>query len=281
MGLRIANNIAALNTHRWLAIADANLSRSLERLSSGYRINRAADDAAGLAISSRFRAQIKSLEQASRNTTQAVAMLQVAEGTLNEINNILTRLKELATEAASDNVGDSDRQRIDSEKSQLLAELDRISQSTKYANTSLIYSTATSWGVFQTLTFQVGYENQDYNRIQVEFYAINTATLGVDDLDFTSAASAQAALGDIESAITSVAAARGEIGAAQNRLQYTESNLAVTIENYVASDSVIRDVDMAKEMTTFTKNQILVQSATAMLAHANMLPQNVLTLIGR
>ena len=281
MGLRIANNIAALNTHRWLAIADANLSRSLERLSSGYRINRAADDAAGLAISSRFRAQIKSLEQASRNTTQAVAMLQVAEGTLNEINNILTRLKELATEAASDNVGDSDRQRIDSEKSQLLAELNRISQSTKYANKSLIYSDATSWGVFQTLTFQVGYENQAYNRIQVEFYAINTATLGVDGLDFTSAASAQAALGDIESAITSVAAARGEIGAAQNRLQYTESNLAVTIENYVASDSVIRDVDMAKEMTTFTKNQILVQSATAMLAHANMLPQNVLTLIGR
>jgi len=281
MGLRIANNIAALNTHRWLAIADANVSRSLERLSSGYRINRAADDAAGLAISSRFRAQIKSLEQASRNTTQAVAMLQVAEGTLNEINNILTRLKELATEAASDNVGDSDRQRIDSEKSQLLAELDRISQSTKYANTSLIYSTTASWGVFQTLTFQVGYENQDYNRIQVGFYAINTATLGVNDLDFSSAASAQAALGDIETAITSVAAARGEIGAAQNRLQYTESNLAVTIENYVASDSVIRDVDMAKEMTIFTKNQILVQSATAMLAHANMLPQNVLTLIGR
>ncbi len=281
MGLRIANNIAALNTHRWLAIADANVSRSLERLSSGYRINRAADDAAGLAISSRFRAQIKSLEQASRNTTQAVAMLQVAEGTLNEINNILTRLKELATEAASDNVGDSDRQRIDSEKSQLLAELDRISQSTKYANTALIYSTTTSWGVFQTLTFQVGYENQDYNRIQVGFYAINTATLGVNDLDFSSAASAQAALGDIETAITSVAAARGEIGAAQNRLQYTESNLAVTIENYVASDSVIRDVDMAKEMTIFTKNQILVQSATAMLAHANMLPQNVLTLIGR
>jgi len=281
MGLRIANNVAALNTHRWLAIADANVAKSLERLSSGYRINRAADDAAGLAISSRFRAQIKSLEQASRNTTQAIAMLQVAEGTLNEINNILTRLKELATEAASDNVGDSDRTRIDSEKSQLLAELDRISQSTKYANTSLIYSTTTSWGVFQTLTFQVGYENQSYNRIQVGFYAINTATLGINDIDFSSAASAQAALADIETAITSVAAARGEIGAVQNRLQYTASNLAVTIENYIASDSVIRDVDMAKEMTVFTKNQILVQSATAMLAHANMLPQNVLTLIGR
>jgi len=280
MGLRIANNIAALNTHRWLSIADANVATSLERLSSGYRINRAADDAAGLAISSRFRAQIRSLEAAQRNATQAIAMLQVAEGSLNEISNILTRLKELATQAASDNTGD-DRARLDEEARELLKEIDRIAQSTKYSGTPLIYTGGSSWGTFHTHTFQVGYENNTYNQITVAFYDINTATLGLNDVGLGSLASAQSALDAIDTAITSVAVARGQIGAAQNRVQYTTANLAVTIENYVASDSVIRDVDMAREMTIFTKNQILVQSATAMLAHANMLPQNVLTLIGR
>ncbi|HDG98673.1 MAG TPA: flagellin, partial [Desulfobacterales bacterium] len=264
--MRIANNIAALNTHRWLSIADANVAKSLERLSSGYRINRAADDAAGLAISSRFRAQIKSLEAAQRNTTQAIAMLQVAEGSLNEINNILTRLKELATQAASDNTG-TDRARLNEEAQSLLAEIDRISQSTKYSGTQLIYSGGSSWGLFNTLTFQVGYSSNSYDRIQVGFYDINTATLGVSNISLGSLASAQEALTAIDSAITSVAIARGGIGAAQNRLEYTASNLAVTIENYTSSESVIRDVDMAKEMTVFTKNQILVQSATAMLAH--------------
>ena len=280
MGLRIANNIAALNTHRWLSIADANVARSLERLSSGYRINRAADDAAGLAISSRFRAQIRSLEAAQRNATQAIAMLQVAEGSLNEINNILTRLKELATQAASDNTGD-DRERLHEEAQELLNEIDRIAQSTKYSGIHLIYTGGSSWGTLDTHTFQVGYENEGYNQIAVAFYDINSASLGVDGVNLEQPDSARTALDDIDAAITSVAVARGKIGAAQNRLQYTMANLAVTIENYVASDSVIRDVDMAREMTTFTKNQILVQSATAMLAHANMLPQNVLTLIGR
>jgi len=282
MGLRIANNIAALNTHRWLSIADANVARSLERLSSGYRVNKAADDAAGLAISSRFRAQIRSLQQAQRNTSQAISMLQVAEGSLNEIHNILERLKELATEAASDTVGDTDRSKIDSEADALLAEIDRISQATKYSDTQLIYSTATSWGdAAYSAEIQVGYKNEDYDKISISLKAINTATLGVNNLDLSSQASAQAALNTLETAIGSVAAARSDIGAVQNRLEYTAANLAVTVENYIASDSVIRDVDMAAEMTNFTKNQILVQSATAMLAHANMLPQNVLTLIGR
>jgi len=282
MGLRIANNVAALNTHRWLSIADANVTRSLERLSSGYRVNKAADDAAGLAISSRFRAQIRSLQQAQRNTSQAVSMLQVAEGSLNEIHNILERLKELATEAASDTVGDTDRSKIDSEADTLLAEIDRISQATKYSDTQLIYSTATTWGdTAYSADIQVGYKDEDYDKISISLKAINTATLGVNNFDLSSQASAQAALNTLETAIASVAAARSDIGAVQNRLEYTASNLAVTVENYVASDSVIRDVDMAAEMTNFTKNQILVQSATAMLAHANMLPQNVLTLIGR
>ncbi len=282
MGLRIANNIAALNTHRWLSIADANVARSLERLSSGYRVNKAADDAAGLAISSRFRAQIRSLQQAQRNTSQAISMLQVAEGSLNEIHNILERLKELATEAASDTVGDTDRSKIDSEADALLAEIDRISQATKYSDTQLIYSTATTWGsTAYSAEIQVGYKNETYDKISISLTAINTATLGVNSLDLSTQANAQTALNTLETAIGSVAAARSDIGAVQNRLEYTAANLAVTVENYIASDSVIRDVDMAAEMTNFTKNQILVQSATAMLAHANMLPQNVLTLIGR
>jgi len=184
MGLRIANNIAALNTHRWLSIADANVARSLERLSSGYRVNKAADDAAGLAISSRFRAQIRSLQQAQRNTSQAISMLQVAEGSLNEIHNILERLKELATEAASDTVGDTDRSKIDSEADALLAEIDRISQATKYSDTQLIYSTATSWGdAAYSAEIQVGYKNEDYDKISISLKAINTATLGVNNLD--------------------------------------------------------------------------------------------------
>ena len=282
MGLRIANNIAALNTHRWLSIADANVARSLERLSSGYRVNKAADDAAGLAISSRFRAQIRSLQQAQRNTSQAISMLQVAEGSLNEIHNILERLKELATEAASDTVGDTDRSKIGSEADTLLEEIDRISQATKYSDTQLIYSTATTWGdTAYSADIQVGYKDEGYDQISISLKAINTATLGVNNLDLSTKANAQAALNTLETAIGSVAAARSDIGAVQNRLEYTAANLAVTVENYVASDSVIRDVDMAAEMTNFTKNQILVQSATAMLAHANMLPQNVLTLIGR
>lgn len=279
--LKVAHNISALEAHRWLSIADMSMARSLERLSSGYRINRAADDAAGLAISSRLRAQIRSLQQAQRNTEQAIAMIQVAEGTLNEIHNILERLKELATEAASDTVGTDDRKHIDNEAEALLREIDRISEATKYANTQLIYSTATSWTDAFSATIQVGYSQDDYDRITISFKAINTATLGINNIDLSGLTSAQSALAAIDSAIQSVAAARAELGAYQNRLQYTAANLAVSVENYIASDSTIRDTDMAQEMINFTKNQILVQTSMAMLAHANALPQNILALIGR
>ena len=279
--LKVAHNISALEAHRWLSIADASMAKSLERLSSGYRINRAADDAAGLAISSRLRAQIRSLQQAQRNTEQAISMIQVAEGTLSQIHNILERLKELATEAASDTVGDSDREHIDSEAEALLAEIDRISKATKYADTQLIWSTATSWTNAMLATIQVGYTNNSYDQIAITFKAISTATLDLDGIDLSSLTSAQLALASIDAAIQSVAAARAELGAYQNRLQYTASNLAVSVENYIASDSTIRDTDMAMEMINFTKYQILVQTSMAMLAHANALPQNILALIGR
>lgn len=280
--LKVAHNISALEAHRWLSIADASMAKSLERLSSGYRINRAADDAAGLAISSRLRAQIRSLQQAQRNTEQAISMIQVAEGTLSQIHNILERLKELATEAASDTVGDSDRTHIDSEAEALLAEIDRISKATKYADTQLIWSeNVTTWGNAMLATIQVGYTNETYDQIAITFKAISTATLDLDGIDLSSLTSAQLALASIDAAIQSVAAARADLGAYQNRLQYTASNLAVSVENYIASDSTIRDTDMAMEMINFTKYQILVQTSMAMLAHANALPQNILALIGR
>lgn len=281
--LKVAHNISALEAHRWLSIADTGMARSLERLSSGYRINRAADDAAGLAISSRLRTQIRSLQQAQRNTEQAISMIQVAEGTLNEVHNILERLKELVTEAASDTVGADDRAQIQKEIEQLLNEIDRISQATKYADTPLLYSgTAGTWGVIWTATIQVGYTNQDYDQIKIEFYQIDSASLGIDDIDVEGdVETIKAYLADIDSAVFSVAAFRAQLGAYQNRLQYTASNLAISIENYIASDSTIRDTDMAQEMINFTKNQILVQTSMAMLAHANALPQNILALIGR
>jgi len=280
--LKVAHNISALEAHRWLSIADTNLARSLERLSSGYRINRAADDAAGLAISSRLRAQIRSLQQAQRNTEQAIAMIQVAEGTLDQIHNILERLKELATEAASDTVGSEDRQQINKEAQQLLAEIDRISQATKYADQQLLYGTTTgTWDISWSATIQVGYRNEEYDQIQIQFYQIDTGSLGIDQLDLSLLTSAQNALNALDSAIFSVAAFRADLGAYQNRLQYTASNLGVTVQNYLASDSTIRDTDMAQEMVNFTKNQILVQTSMAMLTHANALPQNILALIGR
>jgi flagellin len=280
--LKVAHNISALEAHRWLSIADTNLARSLERLSSGYRINRAADDAAGLAISSRLRAQIRSLQQAQRNTEQAIAMIQVAEGTLDQIHNILERLKELATEAASDTVGSEDRQQINKEAQQLLAEIDRISQATKYADQQLLYGTTTgTWTTSWSATIQVGYRNEEYDQIQIQFYQIDTGSLGISGLDLSLLTSAQGALNALDSAIFSVAAFRADLGAYQNRLQYTASNLGVTVQNYLASDSTIRDTDMAQEMVNFTKNQILVQTSMAMLTHANALPQNILALIGR
>ena len=464
MALRIVNNLAAMNTQRWLGVADMGMKKSLERLSSGYRINKAADDAAGLAISQAFRANIASFKVASRNTSEAAALLQVAEGGMDQIGNMLTRLKELATQSASANVGSSERAKIDSESTALLNEIDRIANSSKYGSTALLDGSfgATKSGVFaagakgdgvvntnivydftaattmsgtlsdavdgqwvfssggattsltivnssgtlketvsvaagtivsgtatfenlgmtiaftaaitaaaalgddklniyrtgltnitaegattgtytitdaggtditlansagtwsQTVslspgagtasfselsiafdvtsayadeelngttitisssgsagnTFQIGAENNTDNQIQITVSGTRNSDLGLSSLSLNSAANAQAALDLVDTAIGSLAGSRGEIGAAMNRLSYASANLATTIENQQAAESVIRDVDMAAEMTTFTKNQILLQAGTAMLAQANMAPQQVLALFG-
>jgi len=272
MGLRIQNNISALNTHRQLSISDTALSKSLERLSSGYRINKAADDAAGLAISQGMRADIASYKVASRNVAEANAMVQVAEGAYDQIGNMLTRLKELATQASSSNAsGDLDK--IDAEAQALLDEIDRISDATEYSGAQLLDGTLTSQ------SFQVGSTNDGFSQISISFSAVDTTSLSINSLSLGTTTDAQAALASVDSAIDTLNVSRGDLGAIQNRLGYAGANLSTTIENVQAAESVIRDVDMASEMTTFTKNQILLQAGTAMLAQANAAPQVVLSLL--
>jgi len=479
MALRIANNISAMNTQRWLGVADGGMKQSLERLSSGYRINKAADDAAGLAISSAFRADIASFKVASRNTSEAGSLLQVAEGAMDQIGSMLTRLKELATQAASGNAG-NDIAKISSEANQLISEIDRIANSTEYADTALLtgnlgsgsmtgtvsdgahgsmasavgesgdwfgvtgngdladvtgvtgtldsgiaaltdaqntwtiakdatasgfditnggmsfngivntgantititgmgtdggdlviagtaitdttsvdadvitldnlglssvsvdssattgaYTFSTSaaagglllqgpGGIDETATkadgsgsvdfatlgisfdlgaeyddddleglvvtvagtsgtsmdFQVGAENDTNNRLSVNIDSTTASDLSLVNDIMSTAAKAQAALTTIDSAISTLSTNRGSVGGYMNRLSYASANLLSTIENVQAAESVIRDVDMASEMTEFTKNQILLQAGTAMLAQANMAPQQVLSLFG-
>ena len=251
------------------------MSKSLERLSSGYRINRAADDAAGLAISQGMRADIASYKVASRNVSEANAMVQVAEGAYDQIGNMLVRMKELATQAASANA-EGNRTKIDDEATALINEIDRISNATEYAGSSLLS------GGLGTQTFQVGSTDDTFSQIDVSFATVSTTSLGVgtSSINLDNATGAQSALADIDDAIDELNNSRGALGAIQNRLGYASANLSTTIENVQAAESVIRDVDMASEMTTFTKNQILLQAGTAMLAQANMAPQVVLSLFG-
>lgn len=275
MALRINTNIAALNAHRQLADTDARLSVSMERLSSGYRINRAKDDVAGLAIANKFRMELRSLRMAQQNVSQATALLQVAEGAAQKIETIIERLKELATLAASDNTDETGRLRLNSEATVLLSEIDRIANDTQYGDTPLLTGSI-------NMTFQIGSGNtaaQDQINVNLN-QGLTTSDLGIGSISLESLASAQAALGSIDNALTSVNIALGEIGAAQSRLDFASANLAITIENIAATESTIRDVDMAFEVVNFTKNQILLQAGTAMLAQANMAPQNILALLG-
>ncbi|MGQ9846337.1 MAG: flagellin N-terminal helical domain-containing protein [Bacteroidales bacterium] len=275
MALRINTNIAALNAHRQLADTDARLSVSMERLSSGYRINKAKDDVAGLSIANKFRMEVRSLRMAQQNISQATSLLQVAEGGAQKIETIIERLKEIATLAASDNTDADGRARLDSEANALLSEIDRIANDTKYGTTQLLTGSV-------NMTFQVGSGNtaaQDQITVSLS-QGLETNDLGLNGLSLNSLASAQAALNSIDNALTSVNIAMGEIGAAQSRLEFASANLAITVENIAASESTIRDVDMAFEVVNFTKNQILLQAGTAMLAQANMAPQNILALLG-
>jgi len=278
MGLRINTNTASLNAQRNLYGTKLNLDKSLEKLSSGFRINRAGDDAAGLAISENLKAQIRGLKQASRNAQDGVSLVQVAEGGLNEISSIMIRLRELAVQAASDTVGPVERQFLNVEYDQLVSEVDRIADGTEFNGTPLLSGTGS------ILDFQVGTRN-DPNIDRLSFDAskadANSAALGINLTSVADKASAQNSLSSIDSAIVSVSAMRADFGAIQNRLQSTIGNLAVSVENMSAANSRIRDVDVAEETSELTRNNILLNAGTSVLAQANQSANTALQLLNK
>ncbi|TQR17377.1 flagellin Hag [Psychrobacillus vulpis] len=271
--MRINHNIAALNTHRQLSFNNANSSKSLEKLSSGLRINRAGDDAAGLAISEKMRGQIRGLDMAAKNSQDGISLIQTAEGALNETHSILQRMRELAVQSANDTNTAEDRTAIQAEVVELTKEIDRIAYTTEF-NTQTLLS-----GGLTGLTLQVG-----ANSGQAITFSINamdsTALIGAAGIDLAQDhATSTAAITTIDGAISLVSAQRANLGAIQNRLEHTINNLGTSSENLTGAESRIRDVDMAKEMMEFTKNNILTQAAQAMLAQANQQPQGVLQLL--
>ena len=272
MSLRINTNVSAINTHRNMGITDLALSKSLEKLSSGLRVNRAADDAAGLSISENLRAQIRGLAQAEKNALDGISLINTAEGALNEIHSILQRMRELAVQASNGTLTDSDRGSVDAEFQALKSEIDNITSYTSFNGQTLLSAVA-------TFTFQVG-----ANENQTLVFTTQAVTTGGLTLDATvttaNQASAQTAITSVDAAIQAVSAIRSRFGATSNRLEYTINNTAIARENLSAAESRIRDVDMAQEMTNLTRRQILMQSGTAMLAQANARPQSVLSLLG-
>ena len=282
MGLRINQNVAAMNSYRNLSVTDGQMSKSLEKLSSGFRINRAGDDAAGLAISEKLRGQVNGLNKASENAQNAISMIQTAEGALNETHSILQRVRELTVQAANDTNTVDDRAAIQKEVTALTEELDRISTTTEF-NTKPLLSGSGASG--QTFNFQVGANSGSDQRITVTIGNMSASGLSLNSLtdlgsaSGVTAASFDANLDAIDLAIKTVSEQRADLGAAQNRLEHTVNNLSVASENLAASESRIRDTDMAKEMMAFTRSQILSQAGTAMLAQANQAPQGVLSLL--
>ncbi len=278
MGLRINTNVASINAQRNLYGTKLGLDKNLEKMSSGYRINRAGDDAAGLAISENLKAQIRGLKQAQRNAQDGVSLVQVAEGGLNEISAIMIRLRELAVQAASDTIGPVERQFLNVEYDQLISEIDRIADGTEFNGTQLLSGTGS------VLDFQVGTRN-DPNIDRLSFDASkadgNSAALGINLTSVADKASAQNSLSAIDQAIVSVSAMRADFGAIQNRLTSTIQNIAVSVENMAAANSRIRDVDVAEETAEFTKNNILLNAGTSVLAQANQSATTALTLLNK
>ncbi|MBS1971647.1 MAG: flagellin FliC [Bdellovibrionales bacterium] len=277
MGMRVTTNIAAINAQRNLIGSQRLLNSSMAQLSSGSRINKAADDAAGLAISENLKAQIRSAGQAQRNTNDGISMVQTAEGGLNEIGNIIVRLRELGIQAASDTVGKTERGFLDKETQQLKSEIQRIASVTTWGTTKLLD------GSTPKFDFQVGiFNNAEEDRISFDA-SENVATidaLGLSGLDYTTKEGAQTALQALDNAQTSVNGYRANLGAIQNRLTSTADNLGVSIENLSAANSRIRDTDVAQASSEMTRNNILMQAGTSTLAQANQMNQLALKLIG-
>ncbi|MGZ3769191.1 MAG: flagellin N-terminal helical domain-containing protein [Bdellovibrio sp.] len=277
MGMRISTNVSAINAQRTMVTSQRQINRSMEQLSSGSRINKAADDAAGLAISENLKSQIRSLSQAGRNANDGISMVQTAEGGLSEISNILTRVRELGVQASSDTVGDTERGFLNKEVQQLKAESQRITQTTKFGTTKLLD------GSGDTFDFQVGIGN-DAEADRIGFNAGETnATidaLGISGFDFSSKTGAQDALAEIDKAQSQVNGYRANLGALQNRLLSTVDNLGVQHENISAANSRIRDTDIAAASAESTRNQVLLQANASVLAQANSMPNVALKLIG-
>jgi len=285
MPVRIFNNIPSLNAQRILGLNNDRLAVSVERISSGLRINRAADDAAGLAISEALRSDIRALRQAVRNANDGISLINVTEGALNEQSSILIRLRELSSQASTGTVGSTERQTIQLEFDALRLEIDRIANTTAFNGQKLVDgSLASTASSSSHILIQVGLDSGVDSRInlntQVNLTAVNASSLLIAELSLTTAAGALTALDVINNAISTITQSRGKVGAVQNRLVRTISNLSISVENLQAAESSIRDADIAEEVAVLTRNQILVQAATAMVGQANLIPQSVLQLLG-
>ncbi|MCA9503150.1 MAG: flagellin [Myxococcota bacterium] len=272
MGLRVNSNTASINAQRNLSNTTNSLQRSLQRLSSGLRITRASDDAAGLAISENFRADVRSLTQAQRNANDGISLLQIAEGALNEVSGLLIRQRELAIQAANGTLGQEERDTINNEVQDLIAEIDRISSVTQFNGTQVLNTTAAT-------TFQIGVDNSANDRISVSGVSAAAAAIGVGSVTVSTVTNARSALSAIDSAISTVASLRASFGTVQNRLESAIRSIAVAVENTAAAESRIRDVDFASETAELTRNQVLQQAGISVLAQANVSTQSALQLL--
>lgn len=274
MGLRVNTNIASINAQRNTAQVTTRLARNYQRLSTGLRISTAADDAAGLAISERLRAQVRSLSQASRNANDGISLVQVGEGALNEVSNILVRLRELTIQAANGSSSSADKDTIKEEFDSLVNEINRIAQSTEFNGIKLLDGSATS------VTFQVGINTvADVDQLNVTLTPALSTSLGLSTLDVGSTGNTSFAIEQLDAAVNAVSQLRGKFGSLQNRLQSTIANLGVSAESLSAAESRIRDVDVAYETAEMTRNNILQQASISILSQANQQPQAALSLL--
>ncbi|MCB9880481.1 MAG: flagellin FliC [Planctomycetes bacterium] len=274
MGLRVNTNVASINAQRNLESVTGRLGTNYRRLSTGLRITTAADDAAGLAISERLRSQVRSLSQSKRNANDGISLVQTAEGALNESNSILIRMRELAIQASNGTVSPKDKTTLNEEFTQLRSEIERIAKSTEFNSVKLLDGSASE------TTFQVGFgTTSGVDTVGISLTPALATSLSLDGLSITGS-NAAAAISAIDNAIDKVSSQRGSFGAVQNRLSSTINNLGVQIENLSAAESRIRDVDVADETAQLTRNSILQQAATSILAQANVAPQSALSLLG-
>lgn len=277
MGMRITTNLASINAQRTLTSSQREIQKSFAQLSSGSRITKAADDAAGLGISEQLKSQIRSYSQASRNANDGISMIQVAEGGLSEVSNILTRMRELGIQASSDTVGERERGYINTEVQQLKDEVQRISKTTRFGTTNLLDGTGEKFDI------QVGINNDTFeDRISFDSSALNSTAseLGIDGMDFSSKDGAQASLNVVDDAQNKLSSFRANLGALQNRFQSTIENLGVQHENLSAANARIRDTDIAAATAESARNNVLLQASSAVLSQANQIPSLALRMIG-